>query len=52
MTLSTLHLQSTGAKYLSEKALENGVITLKSGMLVEILKTGTKATAKSPKVSS
>ena len=39
----------TGAKYLSEKATEAGVITLKSGMLVEILKSGDNADAKSPK---
>ena len=43
-------LSKLGAKYLAEKALEEGVITLKSGMLVEILKTGS-ADGKSPKVS-
>ena len=39
-----------GAKYLAEKSKEEGVITLKSGMLVEIIKSGTDAAAKSPKV--
>jgi len=38
----------TGALYLSEKAKESGVIRLKSGMLVEILKESTKEDAKSP----
>jgi len=41
----------TGAKYLARKATEEGVITLKSGMLVEILKSGDAADAKSPKAS-
>ena len=41
-----------GAKYLEEKAIENGVFTLKSGMLVEILKPSEKADAKSPNVNS
>jgi FKBP-type peptidyl-prolyl cis-trans isomerase len=36
---------------LAEKALDPKVITLKSGMLVEILKEGTNADAKSPKAS-
>lgn len=38
----------TGAKYLSETAKKDGVIQLKSGMLVEILTSSTKADAKSP----
>mmetsp|Transcript_11435 Transcript_11435/g.19178 ORF Transcript_11435/g.19178 Transcript_11435/m.19178 type:complete len:187 (+) Transcript_11435:62-622(+) len=40
----------TGKKYLDEMAQKDGIIKLKSGMLVEILKTGTKDKAKSPKV--
>jgi FKBP-type peptidyl-prolyl cis-trans isomerase FklB len=39
----------TGATYLENKAKEAGVIKLKSGMLVEILKSGESANAKSPK---
>lgn len=39
----------TGAKYLEKKASEPGVIKLKSGMLVEILKTGDAENAKSPR---
>jgi FKBP-type peptidyl-prolyl cis-trans isomerase FklB len=39
----------TGAKYLEEKASQPGVIKLKSGMLVEILKTTENQDAKSPK---
>lgn len=38
----------TGAKYLADKATQDGVIKLKSGMLVEILKNGENADAKSP----
>jgi FKBP-type peptidyl-prolyl cis-trans isomerase FklB len=45
------YAKRTGAKYLTEKAKEAGVITLKSGMLVEILKSGDSETAKSPKAS-
>lgn len=41
----------TGAKYLEEVAQKEGIIELKSGMLVEILKTSDKADAKSPTVS-
>lgn len=37
-----------GAKYLTEKALEEGITTLKSGMLIEILEPSTKDNAKSP----
>ena len=40
----------TGQKYLDEIATKEGVIQLKSGMLVEILKSSTKSDAKSPKV--
>jgi FKBP-type peptidyl-prolyl cis-trans isomerase len=43
------YLQRTGKKYLDEKAKEPGVIKLKSGMLVEILKSGEDPAAKSPK---
>ena len=43
------YYKRTGAKYLKEKAQEDGVITLKSGMLVEILKETTKESAKSPR---
>lgn len=38
----------TGAKYLAETAQKEGVIELKSGMLVEILKTSSNPDAKSP----
>ena len=38
-----------GAQYLQSKATEAGVISLKSGMLVEILKENTNTDAKSPK---
>lgn len=41
----------TGAKYLEKKAQEAGVIKLKSGMLVEILKSTDDENAKSPKAS-
>lgn len=37
-----------GAKYLADKATQPGVIALKSGMLVEIIKSGDNANAKSP----
>jgi FKBP-type peptidyl-prolyl cis-trans isomerase len=46
----TKYYQRTGAKYLRTKAAEEGVITLQSGMLVEILKEGSDADAKSPLV--
>jgi len=45
------YIKRTGAKYLAKKATEEGVIKLKSGMLVEILKSGDSATAKSPTAS-
>lgn len=45
------YIKRTGAKYLAQKATEEGVIKLKSGMLVEILKSGDSATAKSPTAS-
>lgn len=43
------YLQRTGKKYLEETAKKAGVIKLKSGMLVEILKTSVDPNAKSPK---
>mmetsp|Transcript_13603 Transcript_13603/g.20400 ORF Transcript_13603/g.20400 Transcript_13603/m.20400 type:complete len:174 (+) Transcript_13603:86-607(+) len=45
------YYKRTGKKFLDEKSKEPGVITLKSGMLVEILKEGTDPNAKSPRVS-
>jgi FKBP-type peptidyl-prolyl cis-trans isomerase FklB len=45
------YLKRTGAKFLEEVAQREGVIELKSGMLVEILKTSDKSDAKSPTVS-
>ena len=45
------YLKRTGAKYLEETAKKEGVIKLKSGMLVEILKVSDKENAKSPTVS-
>jgi FKBP-type peptidyl-prolyl cis-trans isomerase FklB len=39
----------TGTKFLEAKAQEAGIIKLKSGMLVEILKEGTDENAKSPR---
>lgn len=42
------YLQRTGQKYLDEVAKKEGVFTLKSGMLVEIIHSGTDANAKSP----
>lgn len=44
------YLKRTGAKYLEETAAKEGVITLKSGMLVEILKSSDKEDARSPNV--
>ena len=43
--------QRTGKKYLDNKAKEDGVIKLKSGMLVEIIKSSEDQKAKSPKES-
>jgi FKBP-type peptidyl-prolyl cis-trans isomerase FklB len=40
-----------GAKFLKEVSQREGIFELKSGMLVEILKTSDKADAKSPKAS-
>lgn len=42
------YLKRTGAKFIDETAKKEGIIKLKSGMLVEILKTSDKANAKSP----
>jgi hypothetical protein len=42
------YLKRTGAKFIEETAKKEGVVTLKSGMLVEILKSSDKADAKSP----
>lgn len=42
------YYKRTGAKYLRQKAEESGVISLESGMLVEILKESSKSDAKSP----
>lgn len=42
------YLKRTGAKFIAETAKKEGVITLKSGMLVEILKSSDKPDAKSP----
>ena len=45
------YLLRTGKKYLDETAKKEGITKLKSGMLVEILKTSDNANAKSPKES-
>lgn len=45
------YYKRVGAKYIKETAQKEGVISLKSGMLVEILKTSTKENAKSPRES-
>ena len=42
------YLKRVGAKFLAEQAKREGVVTLKSGMLVEVLKSATDETAKSP----
>lgn len=42
------YMKRTGKKYLDEKAKEEGVYKLKSGMLVEILKESDKKKPKSP----
>jgi len=42
------YLKRVGAKFLDEQARREGVYTLKSGMLIEILKSATDETAKSP----
>jgi len=41
-----------GKKYLDDKAKEDGVMTMKSGMLIEVVKESDKADAKSPELSS
>ena len=41
----------TGAKYLEEISNKEGIIKLKSGMLVEVLKSSTDPNAKSPTAS-
>jgi FKBP-type peptidyl-prolyl cis-trans isomerase len=46
----TKYLKRVGAKFLEETAQKDGVIKLKSGMLVEVLKSSTKDDAKSPRV--
>lgn len=43
------YMKRTGANYLTEISQKEGVKTLKSGMLVEILHESTKSDAKSPK---
>jgi len=47
----TSYLKRTGAKFLSEVAARPNIIKLKSGMLVEVLKTSDKPNAKSPTAS-
>ena len=42
------YLKRTGRKFLEDVAEREGIIKLKSGMLVEILKTSSKEDAKSP----
>lgn len=42
------YLKRTGAKFIEETSKKEGVVKLKSGMLVEILKSSDKADAKSP----
>jgi FKBP-type peptidyl-prolyl cis-trans isomerase len=46
------YMKRVGKKFLDEKAKEPDVITLKSGMLVKILKEGTDVNAKSPRADS
>lgn len=45
------YLKRTGAKFLEEVAQKEGVIKLKSGMLIEIIKSSEKSDARSPTVS-
>ncbi len=47
----TSYMKRVGAKYLKEVSQKEGIIALKSGMLVEILHSSTKADAKSPTAS-
>ena len=44
------YLKRTGAKFLQEVAKKEGIIKLKSGMLIEILSPSTKEKPKSPNV--
>lgn len=44
------YAKRTGAKFLAETSAKSGVFTLKSGMLVEILKSSDNPDAKSPNV--
>ncbi len=43
------YLKRTGQKYLDEVAQREGILKLKSGMLIEVLKASDKPDAKSPK---
>ncbi len=45
------YLKRTGAKYIEEVAKRDGSIELNSGMVIEILKSATVETAKSPTAS-
>ena len=47
----TAYLKRTGQKFINEVAQREGIIKLKSGMLIEILKSTEDPNAKSPKVS-
>ena len=49
LSLARSYLKRTGKKFLDEIAKKDGVFTLKSGMLVEVLHESTKAEARSPK---
>lgn len=42
------YLKRTGTKFLKDVAEQDGIIALKSGMLIEILKTGDSSEARSP----
>lgn len=42
------YLKRSGAQYLKKIAAQPGIISLKSGMLIEVLKASTKVNAKSP----
>jgi len=45
------YLTRTGAKFLSEIEAREGIIKLKSGLLIEVLKSSDKPSAKSPLVN-
>lgn len=45
------YMKRTGAKYLAEVETREGILKLKSGMLIEVLKSSDSADAKSPKES-